>query len=85
MQGKLTAKQDLSKQKPRRILVAPLSRPAEKCHAKDMENTEFHRLLREAEDKLARGRGLSRTEQLVMLAALLMGQATRKEKRYGQD
>jgi len=50
-----------------------------------MEIPEFERILREAEGKLAEGRALSRTEQLAMLAALLMGQATRKEKRYGQS
>ena len=50
-----------------------------------MDIPEFERRLREAESKLAQGRELSRTEQLVMLAALLMGQATRKEKRYGQS
>lgn len=49
-----------------------------------MDIPEFERLLREAEGKLAAGRELSRTEQLALLAALLMGQATRKEKRYGR-
>lgn len=51
----------------------------------NMDLSQFERLLREAEGKLAQGRELTRTEQLVMLAALMMGQATRKEKRYGQN
>lgn len=50
-----------------------------------MEIQEFQCLLRVAEAKLAAARELSRTEQLVILASLLMGQATRKEKRYGQN
>lgn len=50
-----------------------------------MDIPGFERLLREAEAKLAEGRELSRREQLVMLASLLMSQATRKEKRYGQS
>jgi len=49
-----------------------------------MEAQEFSRLLREAETKLAQGESLSRREQLILLAGLLMSQSTRKEKRYGQ-
>lgn len=49
-----------------------------------MDNQEFNRLLREAETKLSQGGTLSRLEQLVLMAGLLMAQATRKEKRYGQ-
>lgn len=58
---------------------------------------EFNRLLAEAQAKLDPGslsgsagaqgsgdEGLSRREQLILLAGLLMGQATRKEKGYGQ-
>jgi hypothetical protein len=74
----------LSKQKSRRTIAARLSGAAEKCHARDMDIPEFERLRREAEAKLAEGRKLSREEQKAMLAALLMDQATRKEKRYGQ-
>jgi hypothetical protein len=51
----------------------------------DMDIPEFQRLVREAEAKLAEGRPLARAEQLALLAALLMGQATRKEKGYGQS
>lgn len=49
-----------------------------------MDTQEFDRLYRQAETKLARGEALTRREQLVLLAALLMDQATRKEKGYGQ-
>lgn len=57
-----------------------------------MDVREFERLLAEAQAKLDPTRptlpsaecGLSRREQLILLAGLLMGQATRKEKRYGQ-
>ncbi len=62
----------------------PLPWAARKCHAWWVEPQEFSRLFREAETKLAQGESLSRREQLVLLAGLLMGQATRKEKRYGQ-
>lgn len=49
-----------------------------------MDSREFNRLFREAEAKLGQGGTLNRQEQLIVLAGLLMAQATRKEKRYGQ-
>jgi hypothetical protein len=40
--------------------------------------------IKEAEARLSRGEPLTREEQLALLAGLLAGQATRKERRYGQ-
>jgi hypothetical protein len=49
-----------------------------------MDAQEFDRRFREAETKLAQGECLTRREQIVLLAGLLLTQPTRKEKRYGQ-
>ncbi|MDQ3002878.1 MAG: hypothetical protein M3Y08_16655 [Fibrobacterota bacterium] len=49
-----------------------------------MEPAETARLAREAESKLAKGAELSRNERLALLAKLIAGQETRKERRYGQ-
>lgn len=49
-----------------------------------MDAQEFLRLVKDAEAKLAMSRPLSREEQIILLAGLLLGQATRKEVRYGR-
>ena len=48
-----------------------------------MEPIEAARLAREAEEKLAKAAGLSRREQLALLARLLAMQETRQERKYG--
>jgi hypothetical protein len=48
------------------------------------DSAGLERRIREADARLSRGEPLSREEQLVLLAGLLVGQATRKERRYGQ-
>jgi hypothetical protein len=50
-----------------------------------MEPKETAGLAREAESKLAKGGELSREERLALLAKLIAGQETRKERRYGQN
>lgn len=50
-----------------------------------MDQSEFLRLYQEAEAKLAKGRELSRKERILLLTGLLLGQETRKERRYGQS
>ena len=49
-----------------------------------MDAPEFLSLVKDAEAKLALGRPLSREEQIILLAGLLLGQTTRKEVRYGR-
>ncbi|HKP96616.1 MAG TPA: hypothetical protein VJ385_12730 [Fibrobacteria bacterium] len=49
-----------------------------------MEPIETAGLARDAEAKLAQGIALTRREQLALLARLLTGQETRKERKYGQ-
>ncbi|GEM_PF-4013650 len=49
-----------------------------------MDQSEFLRLYREAEAKLAKGRQLSPEERILLLTGLLLGQETRQERRYGQ-
>jgi hypothetical protein len=50
-----------------------------------MSPSEFSRLVKDAEAKLAEGRPLTRGEQLLLLAGMLVGRSTRKETRYGQS
>ena len=50
----------------------------------NVESTEFIKLFKEVEAKLAREKPLTRQEQLLLLAGLLLGQSTRKERRYSQ-
>ncbi|GEM_PF-4890311 len=39
---------------------------------------------RQAEVKLAKGEPLSRAERIALLALMLTGQETRKERKYGE-
>jgi hypothetical protein len=50
-----------------------------------MTPSDFTAAVKEAEAKLAACRPLSRHERILLLAAKLVGQSTRKETRYGQS
>ena len=49
-----------------------------------MTSAELDRLVKDAEARLAAGQPLSRREQVILLAGLLLRRSTRKETRYGQ-
>lgn len=49
-----------------------------------MDTAELTRLAREAEARAAKGSRLSREDRLLLLAWMMLGRETRKERGYGQ-